>query len=216
MTARITLSSVLIVLLDCATFANYATVAEAQTAPTIINFDEKGNGTVQNIPGNPNSSVVLENDGNNPDSTDPSSGLHPLTYNLRQSAQHGVPVTGDVLIAETAGAGVLSDLLRFTPDGYLLVYSDLPESGEVAELADVGIPTSRQNTLVNAVETGLEGGVNGLFNYTPTPNQPGYIPYFDGAVVIYNFTSDVPEPAAGLFLLAALGIALNRSRRSRG
>ncbi|HEY7087216.1 MAG TPA: hypothetical protein VH518_03945, partial [Tepidisphaeraceae bacterium] len=173
-----------------------------------------GHGTVQNIPDEPNPSVPLENDGNNPDPVDPGNGLQPLTYFLRQSAER-LPIAGDVLVFENATTGTLSDLLRFTPDGHLLVYSDLPEAGETPDLADVGIPASRQTNLVNVLETGSEGGLNGVFGYTPTPNQPGYIPYFTGAVVVYNFTSDVPEPAMLTLVGAFSAAAMLRRRRAR-
>lgn len=188
------------------------------SAQTTINFDENGNGTIQNIPDEPNFTVPLEFDGNNPDSTDPGSGLHPATYFLRQSAEHGTPVVGDVLVFESAAGGPLSDLLRFTPDGYLLVYSDLPEAGENPDLADVGIPASRQANLVTFRETGPEGGPNGLFGYTPGINDPGYIAYFEGAVVVYNFTSDtVPEPAIlpALGALSAGAVWTSMARRRR-
>jgi hypothetical protein len=96
-----------------------------------------------------------------------------------------------------------------------VVYSTLPGAGQTADLADVGIPTSRQANVATLPETGSHPGVNGLFDYTPTPTQPGYIVLspFPGPVV-YNFTSDVPEPAGVMGLgVAAAAAALGLGRR---
>jgi hypothetical protein len=120
-----------------------------------------------------------------------------LTYNLL-----GPPslVAGDVLIQELIGAElVLSDIIRFNPAGTgdnssypasLVFYSD--NGGGVAGPADTGFPTGQYTNVLTTVEVVGLDGVTGLV-YTPTANQPGFVPGFD---VAYNIVSDVPEPAS--------------------
>jgi hypothetical protein len=67
-------------------------------------------------------------------------------------------------------------------------------------------------------ETGLPGfpyndNANGLFGYVAAPGTPGSI-VGDGPVV-YNFTSDVPEPASfGALGIGLLGLTLRRARKA--
>jgi MYXO-CTERM domain-containing protein len=121
-------------------------------------------------------------------------------------------VPGDVQLLEIPGTPP-SDLLRWLDDGRLFVYSDRPEPGEIPSPADFGLPPNRQGSLLTLQETGPENGINGLFGYMPTPNQPGFMGNSaGGAVAVYNFTSDTPEPAS-LGVATIGGIALLRRRR---
>jgi hypothetical protein len=184
----------------------------------VINFDENGNGSVQFA----GAVSVLPSLGNIVDPFDPGSGIKPLAYNL--SAALGVtPVTpGDVDVVEPPVAiGQHSDLLRWTfstaNQALLLVYSDLPESGELnPPLADVGIPLARQPNNIILPETGPETGPNGLFGYVPAPGNPGFIPAPPGPAT-YNFLSDpqIPEPASFAIFGLAAGVILLRRRRRR-
>ncbi|HEY7091459.1 MAG TPA: hypothetical protein VH518_25400 [Tepidisphaeraceae bacterium] len=181
---------VLLVLLGSPVLAQTATHWE-------VSFNENGQGFIRPAPvGDPATIISL---GKGPDPVDPGNGLLPLRYDLSHSPGFGgaVPVPGDVIITESTSPFIVSDLLRFTPTGILVVYSDLPEPGETPDLADVGFPGVFVANAISMPETGTEGGLNGLFGYTPTPNQPGFVVLspFAGTVV-YNFTSDVPEPAA--------------------
>jgi hypothetical protein len=187
----------------------FAATVAAQSSVYRIDFDENGLGFV--IGAGANDPVPLTPLGNRPDPFDPTNGLNPLVYQVPVIPPTMVP--GDIVLAEIAG-GPASDLLRFTGGNQIVVYSELAETGEAPDLADVGLPTSRQTNLLNLVETGGEGAKNGLFGYTPTPNQPGYI----APGVLLNFTSDVPEPAAaatatGIVVTAVAPTLLRRPRR---
>ncbi len=176
-----------------------------------INFDEFGNGTVQLAAGGV---IPLQSLGNVTDPIDPSSGIKPLGYNLVGSIPGVVPQDGDVTLAEPQNPTTISDVLRWT-HGLLLVYSDLPEPGEInVPPADVGLPSFLQQPALNLIETGPETGPNGLFGYTPTPGGPGFYPVPPGPA-IYNFTSDyaVPEPTS--FALIGIGASLLLLRRKR-
>jgi len=118
--------------------------------------------------------------------------------------------------APGGGTGqTISDLVRWTNPifGLLAVYSDRPEPGEIPDLADVGISNFRMGNLVHLDETGPEGGLNGVFGYTPTPGMPGFLQNSANNPATYNFISDaVPEPGS-LSLLAAGALLLLRRRR---
>ena len=178
-----------------------------------INFDEFGNGTAQSTAG----SIPLPSLGNQIDPVDPTNGLTPLVYNL--VAVTGVlPTPGDVdLMEPPLATGVHSDLLRFTPNGLLIVYSDQEAGVADPALADVGFPQTgfRQRPDLVLPETGPEIGPNGLFGYTPNPGDPGFLPVPPGQAV-YNFLSDpaVPEPAsASLFVASGISALAMRRRK---
>ena len=133
-------------------------------------------------------------------------------------------VAGDLIILESVGSLVGSDLIRFNPNeliagttGALVFYSDIAEGGD--SLADLGNPTSLYTNNLSVVEVGPEG-VNG-FSYTPTAGQPGFIGGAAGPVT-YVIQSDVaapvPEPGTVLLAVPAFGlilISVVRRRRAR-
>jgi len=149
---------------------------------------------------------------------DPGPGGLPnaLTYNLL-----GPPalVAGDLILLENP-AGGLSDIIRFNPAGTggnpaypasVVFYSDI-EVGEAPVLADIGFPTAMYTNTVTLLEMGVEGN-NGIV-YTPTANQPGFVP---GFAVTYNIISDspVPEPSDVLLALSGAGLIWFKLRRAR-
>jgi len=175
-----------------------------------INFDEYGNGSVQLSSGGV---IPLQSLGNITDPIDPGSGIKPLAYNLVATIPGIVPFAGDINLAEPQNPTTISDVLRWT-QGLLLVYSDLPEPGEIpVPLADVGLPSFNQTPVLNLIETGPETGPNGMFGYVPLPANPGLYPVPPGPVT-YNFTSDyaVPEPST-IGVVALIGSALLLRRR---
>jgi hypothetical protein len=119
-----------------------------------------------------------------------------LTFTLGLSV-----VPGDLILLEPA-SDQFSDVIRFNPGGTIVFYSDLTNGPEF--LADTGFPTELYANSVRVTEVGDEGS-NG-FIYTPTANQPGYLPGDQTAFgpLSYTIVSDVPEPSA----LALLGIGL--------
>jgi len=174
-----------------------ASIAFADNNP-LITVDENGKGTI-NFGGGPIPlpGVIAADPG-------PGGLAGALTYNLL-----GPPalVAGDLLIQETVGAVViLSDWVRFNPAGTggnpvypasLVFYSERGDE-PIPDLADTGFPTAQYTNVLSVLEVGPEG--NNGFLYTPTANQPGFVPGFG---VTYNIKSDVvPEPAsASLFVI---------------
>jgi hypothetical protein len=178
----------------------------AQGNNPLITVNETGNGTLL-FPGSP----IIPTNG--VPQADPGPGGLPnaLTYNLL-----GPPslVAGDLMLIEPP-TGALSDIIRFNPagtaSGYpasLVFYSDI-EPGELPNLADIGFPVSRYTNIVTFMELGPEGD-NG-FVYTPTANQPGFVPGFS---VTYDIISDAPapEPTTALLVLPAMGLIWLRLR----
>ena len=152
---------------------------------------ENGNGYIRPAPvGDPVPLIVL---GNMTDPVDPTNGLRPLIYDLANSPVFGgqAPVAGDVVLTEANDPHTAtSDLLRFTSQGLLVIYSDLPEPGELNGLADVGIPMLRQSNIVTLVEASLDG----FPGYTPTAEQPGFIVLAPFPSTTYDFIGNLPEP----------------------
>ena len=112
-------------------------------------------------------------------------------------------VGGDVFILDPNSA-VLSDILRFDPTvqgGGVFVYSDLSHLGP----ADIGFPSAFYTNSITAQELGNE--FFSFVNYIPAAGQPGFIAGAPG-IVSYSFISDVPEPAAGLLLVAGAALIL--------
>lgn len=133
-----------------------------------------------------------------------------LTYDLGTIS----PNPGDVFLVEP-GSTAFSDLIRFNaaaagrPIGSpnaLVFYSDNGDG--VDALADTGLPTAFYSSTAVINEVGPEGN-NGA-DYTPTANQPGFVPNF---AATYHFISDLPEPSiSGLVFCGALMLARRRRK----
>src|SRR5207249_2776414 len=97
-------------------------------AALIISFDENGVGTVQSPTFG---TVPLRSLAKGVAPVDPGNGLLPLIYDVAGTPGVGiVPQFGDIELSEPQNpTGTISDLLRFTNQGFLVVYSDL-EAGE--------------------------------------------------------------------------------------
>ena len=150
---------------------------------------------------------------------DPGPGglLGAMTYGLPSFGGSYTP--GDLIIQE-AGEGV-SDIIRFNalspfPPifnlGSLVFYSDNQDGAE--DLADIGFPLSGYTNVVFLVESGPEGGPNGV-TYTPLPGQPGFNPDFPS--ITYQIISDAaPEPGSiGLVLAGAVLVLAGKVRARR-
>jgi hypothetical protein len=182
----------------------------AVQADPIITVDELGHGTIL-FPGSAPFAMPFALQ------ADPGPGglASVLTYNLL-----GPPalVAGDVLLRDGVDGPIL-DVIRFNPAGTgspgyqasLLFYSDNVDGFDA--LGDTpGPPGAFYTNTVTILEVGPEGN-NGAF-YTPTANQPGFVP---GFAVQYNFISDaVPEPGSWALMLTGLGALSYWIRRKRG
>jgi hypothetical protein len=180
-----------------------AGAASAQ-AP-LITVDENGNGSFN---GKPIPWTIGQDIG-------PGGFPNALLYHLLPAGTQWV--VGDLILLEPSAGGVvvLSDVVRFNPDGSLVFYSDR-EATDLPpfDLADVGFPGSFWDNILRINEVGPEGGPNGAI-YQPTPNQPGFFgDPATGAGPIYTIISDVPEPSALLGVLSGVigmaGLALRR------
>jgi hypothetical protein len=127
-------------------------------------------------------------------------------------------VAGDLFLFDADNT--LSDLIRFNPAGtggnpaYLptLVFYSSP-GGFPPTPADTGFPLSNYTNTVSLTETVLSDGAIGVV-YTPTAGQPGFV---SGFTVVYNLTSDAPEPGSMSFcLIGALALlGVRRSLKAR-
>ena len=119
-------------------------------------------------------------------------------------------VVGDVLLFEQNTNSATSDLLRFSAvgNGSLFFYSDSDADG-VAPV-DKGLPGALFGNLVVLNEVPIPGGSGAV--YTPTANQPGFVP---GFAVTYTFVSDVPEPATTTLLISGLAVVAGLRYRRR-
>jgi hypothetical protein len=126
-------------------------------------------------------------------------------------------VSGDLRLQETAG-GPFSDIIRFNPAGTgspaypasLVFYSDNSDTDFPSNPpADTGLPTGAYTNVVTVLESSLGGGLTGAV-YTPTSNQPGFVP---GFAVTYNIISEVPEPGTVSLVLIGSGLFIAGRRR---
>lgn len=173
----------------------------------IITLQENGVGTLQ-FPGGPATSLpgIL--------APDPGPGGLPsaLSFNLL-----GPPalVAGDVFVFEPGPPGVISDILRFNPAGTggnilypaSVLFFSLPGGGQ---LADTGFPTIFYTNTASIIEDAF-----GQATYTPTANQPGFVPGFSPTYNITSTGARVPDGGTSALLLL-IGIAgLFMAQRAR-
>jgi len=197
-------------------------LAAALNAPALVimTVDENGHGDIGGAPVFP-AGFLAQDPG-------PGGLAGALNYPIATTAfSLGTVLAGDVLIFESAGGVLLSDVIRFRPGSIfpfpspsiLTFYSD--NSDGAAALADIGFPTALHANRVNLIEPGVEGGLQ-IIHYTPLPGQPGYINDLTNpghTAIAYNFISDVPEPTTaalvGTFLLMTVGYSVNRRHEAR-
>jgi hypothetical protein len=149
-----------------------------------------------------------------PSLPEPFSGMATLAYNLPAGF---AGAAGDVRLFEsgpTNGVQELSDVIRFDGQGHMFFFSDRSTTeNHPPSLADVGLPAPvTQFPVIQLLEVGPEGGLNGYWGYIPVAGQPGFNPNAPGTA--YNFISDVPEPGSvALFGLAGSLLLVARMRR---
>ena len=185
-----------------ALFTFCLTVANAQNNP-LITLDENGNGSLLFPGGMPIPTVGVL-------APDPGPGGLPaaLTYNLL-----GPPglVAGDLFLVSPT----LSDVIRFNPAGTgnpgypasAVFYSNVGGG----QLADTGLPTALYANNFTVIEDEAAGNF-----YTPTSNQPGFVPGFSVTYHLLSVVQGVPDGGSTLLMLGcALGVLALCHRRWR-
>jgi hypothetical protein len=154
-------------------------------------------------------------------STDPVTGGMSLVWIF--PAAFGLVRSGEVVVRGVNGDEPRGDMLRFTNamgtmDGNanadrLIFYSEGPEQGETAQLADIGVPTPMTRSPSSVDERGREGNNN--FEWAPSGPVPGSQP--GGPIIIYRGVSDNPEPST--FVVATVSCVIGLGfwyRRKQG
>jgi hypothetical protein len=152
---------------------------------------------------------------------EPTSKISTLAYDITGNAgiAGAIPKVGDVVITEPNVTPLAdSDLLRFTNQGLVFVFSDVETSEPLAK-ADVGVPTPVE-PFIRVTETGLLGlpygeGFNGI-EYTPGPTDPGFIP--GGITYVFFSDGSVPEPGTVVSMgigMTIVGLVCWRGRRRK-
>lgn len=200
----------------CASSLAFTSPAAAQLVPSgpIVTIDENMNGTVT-APGTATITLTAAF------GTDPGPGGRASILSYTAPAGY-IPVVGDVVLQDLVNDRlVTSDVIRFNPvaaaagvPARVFFYSGIEDN--LDNIGDAGLPTAFYDNRVVLREVGLEGIGDGAV-YTPTANQPGFIP---GLVVTYRFISDsaVPEPASWAMMilgLGGLGVVMKRTRSKR-
>jgi hypothetical protein len=169
-------------------------IAATSVFGQIISFDEWGNST-----GIPHGFI----------GADPSGGV--TNSVLMYALPFGV-VPGDLLLTDAAGTSQFSDVIRFwNPTGsanqsLIIFYSDLPESGEIAPPADVGLPSQLLPSVVGPfLEIGTEA-----FNYYDYTAATGV----GGILITYHIVSDgvIPEPSTCSLVILGGGLLIGLKR----
>jgi len=183
--------------------------ANAQVTTVFITVDENCNGTINGFAGLQPLACSF--------SLDPGPGglSGVMNYNLAKPPAFALEL-GDVVLRET-GTGN-SDVIRFSSvgGGSLFFYSDL--DGGVDALADIGLPTTLNTSVLFFNEVSLGPLGSGLI-YTPSIDQPGSVSRIQKIPVQYTFISDAQVPEPSSFFLLAIGgafaalISLRRRKR---
>lgn len=179
--------------------------ASGQGPQVLFAVDEQGGGFLNAGAGLvPMPGVLLPDPG-------PGGRAMALTYDLRQPP--GL-VAGDLIVLEPGSVAHITDVIRFNPagtapgyPGSLVYYSErTPESHTTAS---IGLPADYY-----ANYTLIRGPENKYFTYTPTANQPGFIPGFAASYLFVGGGRVVPEPGSlGLMGLGGACVAALMARR---
>jgi hypothetical protein len=171
-----------------------------------VNFDEFGNGFVQNTT---TGDLALLRVVQSP--TSPTPG--PLTYDLTGNRLVGLIANPGIYALNDNGADDIQDYVVFTNQGMIQFFSQNNDPTVDTSLADMQ-PFPVLNPAKNFGE-GLFGNVM----TTPMAGDPGFLPTPPGPVT-YNFLSEgmvsIPEPSSWLLLgVGMLGVTAWRCRWGR-